>query len=180
MNVILLEKMGKIGDVGDQVTVKSGYARNYLFPFSKAIPATKENVAEFEVRKDELLKVAAEKMQGEEKRAALLAGTSVTIEANASEEGKLYGSVGTREITNAVASIGQEIDKSEVELPDGPLHEVGEHNITLILSPEVSTEIKVTIVATGAGPDAVIEPDEPAADEAAAKSDDSADEAASE
>ena len=170
MNVILLEKMGKIGDVGDQVTVKSGYARNYLFPFSKAIPATKQNVAEFDVRKDELLKVAAEKMQGEEKRAALLAGISVTIEANASEEGKLYGSVGTREITDAVATIGHEIDKSEVELPDGALHEVGEYNITLIMSPEVNTEIKVTIVASGAGPDAVIEPEEPAADEAAGDS----------
>jgi large subunit ribosomal protein L9 len=170
MNVILLEKMGKIGDVGDQVTVKAGYARNYLFPFSKAIPATKQNVAEFDVRKDELLKVAAEKMQGEEKRAALLAGTSVTIEANASEEGKLYGSVGTREITDAVAAVGHEIDKSEVELPDGPLHEVGEYNITLTLSSEVGTEIKVTIVASGAGPDAVIEPEEPAADEAAGDS----------
>ena len=177
MNVILLEKMGMIGDVGDQVTVKAGYARNYLFPFSKAIPATKQNVAEFDVRKDELLKVAAEKMQGEEKRAALLAGTSVTIEANASEEGKLYGSVGTREITDAVATIGHEIDKSEVELPDGALHEVGEYNITLIMSPEVNTEIKVTIVASGAGPDAVIEPDEPVVDEAA---DDSADQATSE
>ncbi len=178
MDVILLQKMGKIGDVGDKVTVKAGYARNYLFPFSKAIPATKLNVAEFEVRKDELLKASAEKMQGEEKRAALLAGISVTIEANASEEGKLYGSVGTREITDAVAANGQEIDKSEVELPDGPLHEVGEHNISLILSPEVSTEIKVTIVASGAGPDAVIEPEEPVADDSA--DDDSADEAASE
>jgi large subunit ribosomal protein L9 len=176
MDVILLEKMGKIGDVGDQITVKAGYARNFLFPYSKAIPATKQNVVEFESRREELLKNASEKMQGEEKRAAQLAGISLTIEANASEEGKLYGSVGTREITDAAAANGHEIDKSEVELPDGPLHEVGEFDVTLILSPEVSTEIKVTIVASGAGPDAVIEPEESAEEEAPAESEGATDE----
>jgi large subunit ribosomal protein L9 len=168
MEVILLEKMGKIGDVGDQVTVKAGYARNYLFPFSKAIPATRDNVATFEARKEELLKAAAEKMKGEEKRAAQIRGLVVTIEANASDDGKLYGSVGTREIAAAATQAGQEIDKSEVDLPEGALHEVGEYDISLHLSPEVTTEIKVIITATGQGADAVVEAvtvDSPADDE---------------
>ena len=168
MEVILLEKMGKIGDVGDQVSVKAGYARNYLFPYSKAIPATKENIAEFETRREELLKAAAEKLQGEEKRAAQIGGLAITIEVNASEEGKLYGSVGTREIADAVSQAGHEIDKSEVELPEGALQDTGEYDITITLSPEVSTEIKVAIVSTGTTPDAVeeiIEPeDAPTAD----------------
>jgi len=157
MEVILLEKMGKIGDVGDQVTVKAGYARNYLFPYSKAIPATKEKIAEFETRREELLKAAAEKLQGEEKRAAQISGLAITIEVNASEEGKLYGSVGTREIADAVSQAGHEIDKSEVELPEGALQDTGEYDITITLSPEVSTEIKVAIVSTGTTPDAVEE-----------------------
>jgi len=158
MEVILLEKMGKIGDVGDQINVKAGYARNYLFPFSKAIPATRENVATFEARKGELLKKAAEKMQGEQKRAAQLSGIVVTIEANASDEGKLYGSVGTREIATAATAGGFDIDKSEVELPEGALQETGEYDITIHLSPEVSTEIKVVITSpSGASPDAVDE-----------------------
>ena len=161
MEVILLEKMGRIGDVGDQVTVKAGYARNYLFPYSKAIPATKENIAEFETRKEELLKAAAEKLQGEEKRAAQINGITVTIEVNASDEGKLYGSVGTREIADAATQAGHEIDKSEVELPEGALQDTGEYDISIILSPEVSSEIKVAIVATGTAPDAVEELVEP-------------------
>ena len=167
MDVILLEKMGKIGDVGDQVSVKAGYARNFLFPFSKAIPATKENIAEFESRKEELLKAAAEKLQGEQKRAAQLTGIIVTIEANASDEGKLYGSVGTREIADAASAGGFEIDKSEVELPEGALQEVGQYDITITLSPEVSTEIKLAIVNIGGTADAVIEeaPAEEVADE---------------
>jgi len=156
MEVILLEKMGKIGDVGDQINVKAGYARNFLFPLSKAIPATKENIATFEARKEELMAKAAEKLKGEEKRAAQLGGIVVTIEANASDEGKLYGSVGTREIADAATTGGFEIDKSEVELPEGALGETGEYDITITLSPEVSTEIKVVIASTsGAAPDAV-------------------------
>ena len=157
MEVILLQKMGKMGDVGDQVTVKAGYARNYLFPQSKAIPATRENIATFETRRDELMKVAAEKLQGEQKRAALISGLVVTIEANASDEGKLYGSIGTREIAAAATAAGQTVDKSEVQLPEGALHQIGEYEISLHLSPEVSAEIKVVIVPTGQGADAVSE-----------------------
>jgi len=184
MDVILLENMGKIGDVGDQVSVKSGFARNFLFPQSKAIPATKANIAEFEVRKEEIMKAAAEKLQGEEKRAAQIGGIVVTIDVNASEEGKLYGSVGTREIAEAATAGGFEIDKSEVELPEGALQEVGEYDVTITLSPEVSTEIKVAITSTGNTPDAVdgaidaeedsevIVPEDSSAAEAAAEEDD--------
>lgn len=155
MDVILLQKMGKTGDVGDQISVKAGYARNYLFPFAKAIRATKQNIAEFEVRKTELLKAAADKMQGEEKHAALLAGLVLNIEVNASDDGKLYGSIGTREIADAAVAAGHEIDKSEVELPEGALQEVGNYDVTISLSSEVSTEIKVTLSATGQSADAV-------------------------
>lgn len=157
MEVILLEKMGKVGDVGDQVTVKAGFARNFLFPQSKAIPATKENIATFDARKDELLKAAAEKLQGEQKRAAQINGLVVVIEANASDDGRLYGSIGTREIAAAALEAGKEVDKSEVDLPEGALHELGEYDITLHLGPEVTAEIKVKIVATGQGADAVAE-----------------------
>jgi len=167
MEVILLEKMGKIGDVGDQVTVKAGFARNFLFPFSKAIPATKQNIAEFDSRREELMKAAAEKMEGEKKRAALITGLVLTIEANAREDGKLYGSVGTREIADAAAAAGHEIDKSEVELPEGALHYVGEHDITINLSTEVSTEIKVIVTSGGSEPDSVIEAIAEDTDEAA-------------
>jgi len=155
MEVILLEKMGKIGDIGDQITVKAGYARNFLFPQSKAIPATKENIATFEARKGELLAKAAEKLAGEQKRAAQLGGIVVTIEANASDEGKLYGSVGTREIAAAATAGGFEIDKSEVDLPEGALGHTGEYDVTIHLSHEVSAEIKVVISSpSGAQPDA--------------------------
>ncbi len=165
MEVILLEKMGKVGDVGDQITVKAGYARNYLFPFSKAIPATKENISTFEARKGELLKKAAEKLEGEQKRAAQLTGLVIMIEANASEEGKLYGSVGTREIAKAAADAGHAIDKSEVELPEGALQQTGEYEITIHLSQEVSTEIKVIIHSTGSSPDAIAEASDETEDE---------------
>ncbi|MFT5320858.1 MAG: large subunit ribosomal protein L9 [Pseudohongiellaceae bacterium] len=173
MDVILLQKMGKAGDVGDQITVKAGYARNYLFPFSKAIRASKQNIAEFEVRKVELLKAAAEKMSGENKRAALLTGLVLTIEANASDDGKLYGSIGTREIAAAAGEAGHEIDKSEVELPEGALHELGHYDVTISLSPEVSTEIKVAITSTGQSADAVegAMDEQPAADDAADSTD---------
>src|SRR5688572_5919798 len=104
MEVILLEKVGRMGNVGDKVNVKSGYARNFLFPFTKAIPATKENLANFEARKAELLKIAAGKLAAAEARAAKINGMTVTIEANAGDEGKLFGSVGTRDIAEAITA----------------------------------------------------------------------------
>ena len=118
MEVILLEKIGRMGDVGDKVNVRSGYARNFLFPFSKAIPATRENLADFEARKAELMKIAAEKLAAAQARADKLAGLVITIEANAGDEGKLFGSIGTRDIADAITAAGHETEKSEVLLPD--------------------------------------------------------------
>ena len=147
MNVILLEKVGKIGDVGDQVNVKAGYARNYLFPFAKAVPATKENVADFGARKEELLKVANEKLAAAEGRASKLNGVAITIEANAGEEGKLFGSIGTRDIADALVAAGHEVEKSEVQLPEGALRSIGDFTVTLDLGSEVTAEI--TLEVTG-------------------------------
>lgn len=146
MEVILLEKVGRMGQVGDKVNVRAGYARNFLFPFSKAIPATKENLASFEARKAELLKVAAEKLAAAQARADKLSGMLVTIEANAGDEGKLFGSVGTRDIADAITAAGQAVEKAEVLLPFGALRETGEFDIALSLGSEVTTTIKLQIV----------------------------------
>jgi large subunit ribosomal protein L9 len=147
MEVILLEKVGRMGNVGDKVNVKSGYARNFLFPFTKAIPATKENLANFEARKAELLKIAAGKLAAAEARAAKINGMTVTIEANAGDEGKLFGSVGTRDIAEAITAAGQAVEKSEVLLPAGALREIGEFTIALALGSDVTAEVKLQIVA---------------------------------
>ncbi|HEY0963756.1 MAG TPA: 50S ribosomal protein L9 [Pseudomonadales bacterium] len=146
MEVILLEKVGRVGNVGDKINVKSGYARNFLFPFAKAIPATKDNLADFEARKAELMKAAADKQAAAQARADKLSGMEVRIEANAGDEGKLFGSVGTRDIADAVTAAGQKVEKSEVLLPDGALREVGEYEIQLSLGSEVLTTIKVNVV----------------------------------
>lgn len=146
MEVILLEKVGRVGNVGDKINVKAGYARNFLFPFAKAIPATKENLADFEARKAELLKAAAEKLAAAQARADKINGLAVRIEANAGDEGKLFGSVGTRDIAEAVTAAGQKVEKSEVLLPTGALRETGEYEIQLSLGSEVTATIKLEIV----------------------------------
>jgi large subunit ribosomal protein L9 len=160
MNVILLEKVGKIGDVGDQVNVKAGYARNYLFPFAKAVPATKENVADFDARKDELLKAANEKLAAAEARAAKLNGISITIEANAGEEGKLFGSIGTRDIADALVAAGYEAEKSEVQLPEGALRSTGDYVISLALGSEVNAEINLKVSGSDAPAETIAAMDE--------------------
>jgi len=147
MEVILLEKVGRMGNVGDKVNVKSGYARNFLFPYAKAIPATKANLADFDARKAELLKVAAEKLAIAQARAEKLNGVTVTIEANAGDEGKLFGSVGTRDIAEALTAAGHKVEKAEVLLPDGALRETGEFEIALALGSEVGAAIKLQVVA---------------------------------
>lgn len=146
MEVILLEKVGRMGNVGDKINVRSGYARNFLFPFGKAIPATRENLADFEARKAELMKIAAEKLAAAQARADKLGGLVITIEANAGDEGKLFGSVGTRDIADAITAAGQEVEKSEVLLPEGALRETGEYDVTLSLGSEVTIDIKLLIV----------------------------------
>ena len=147
MEVILLEKLGRSGSVGDKINVKAGYARNFLFPYSKAIPATKDNLANFEARKAELLKVAAEKLSAAEARAEKLNGLAVTIAANAGDEGKLFGSVGTRDIAEAITAAGVSVDKSEVRLPNGAIRNTGEYTVALHLHSDVNAEVSVTVVA---------------------------------
>lgn len=147
MNVILLEKIGKLGEIGDTASVKSGYARNFLFPQGKAIPATKANLAEFEQRKAELLAAHNEKVAVAQGRAAKVADAKLTIEVNASDEGKLFGSVGTRDIADALnAQNGSDVQKSEVLMPHGVIRELGEYQLQLDLGYDVTTEISVSVI----------------------------------
>ncbi|MEH6492271.1 50S ribosomal protein L9 [Halopseudomonas sp.] len=147
MEVILLEKIANLGNLGDKVAVKAGYARNFLLPFGKATPATAANVEAFEARRAELEKIAAEKKGEADARAAKLAELSVTITANAGEEGKLFGSIGTRDIADAVTAAGVELEKSEVRLPEGPLRNVGEFDVVVQLHSDVETTVKLIVVA---------------------------------
>jgi large subunit ribosomal protein L9 len=147
MDVILLEKVGKLGDLGDKVNVKAGYGRNYLFPFGKAVPATKDNLADFEVRRAELEKAAAEKLTGAEGRAAKLNELTVSIEANAGEEGKLFGSIGTRDIADALTGAGIEVSKSEVRLPNGAIREIGEFDVAIQVHSDITASIKLVVTA---------------------------------
>lgn len=147
MNVILLEKMGKLGNIGDQVAVKSGFGRNFLIPQGKAIPATAANIADFEARRAELEAAAAEKRSAAEARAAQLAELTVTIGANAGDEGKLFGSLGSRDLALAITAAGVEVSKAEVKLPEGPLRELGEYDIDVQLHAEVIQAVKVVVVA---------------------------------
>ncbi len=147
MDVILLEKVGKLGDLGDKVNVKAGYGRNYLFPFGKAVPATKDNLADFEVRRAELEKAAAEKLTGAEGRAAKLNELTVSIEANAGDEGKLFGSIGTRDIADALTGAGIEVSKAEVRLPNGAIREVGEFDVAIQVHSDITASIKLVVTA---------------------------------
>lgn len=147
MNVILLEKVGKLGNLGDQVNVKAGYGRNFLIPQGKAVPATADNVAKFEARRAELEAAAAEKLAAAEARKASLENINVVIKQKAGDEGKLFGSVGTSDIAHAVTEAGVEICKSEVRLPEGALREVGEYEVAIGLHSDVEATIKVTIEA---------------------------------
>ena len=147
MEIILLDKIANLGGLGDTVTVKSGYARNFLFPQKKAVPATKANVEKFEAQRSELEANIAKQLSAAEARAEKIAelGT-VTIAAPAGDEGKLFGSVGTRDISDAITAAGVEVAKSEVKLPTGTLRETGEYDIDLQLHSDVTTIIKLVII----------------------------------
>ena len=147
MEVILLEKVGKLGSLGDKVAVKAGYGRNFLIPLGKAVPANDANVAEFESRRAELEKAAAEKLNAAEARAEQLNEKEVTIVSKAGDEGKLFGSIGVRDIADAVSAAGVEVAKSEVRLPEGTIRTVGEFDITVQLHSEVKAIIKLIVVA---------------------------------
>jgi large subunit ribosomal protein L9 len=147
MNVILLDKIRNLGSLGDEVSVKAGYARNYLLPYGKAVVANEANRTKFEAERAELEKTQAEHLESARARGEAMAGATVQIVAKAGEEGKLFGSVGAREIVDALAASGFEAQRSEVLLPDGPLKEIGDHDVQLSLHPEVTADIKVSIVA---------------------------------
>lgn len=149
MEVILLEKVGKLGKIGDKVNVSAGYGRNYLIPKAKAIFATPNNIAEFERRRAELEQVASvRKTEADARAAQLVALETVTITAIAGDEGKLFGSVGTRDIADALTAAGVEVSKSEVKLPSGVIRELGQFDVDIQLHADVSQAIKV-IVTTG-------------------------------
>lgn len=147
MQVILMEKIGRLGNLGDQVKVKPGFARNFLIPKGKAIPATQENVAVFEKRRAELEKAAAETLKAAQARAQALTGMVVTIAARAADEGRLYGSIGTREIAEAISKAGAKVEKSEISLPTGPLRQIGEQEIHVHLHSDVHTVVKINVIA---------------------------------
>jgi large subunit ribosomal protein L9 len=148
MEVILLDKIAKLGGLGDKVSVKSGYARNYLLPKGKAVFASKENVERFEARRADLEKKLAEVLTVAQARADKLAAlTDVTIASKAGDEGKLFGSIGTRDIADAITEAGVEVTKAEVRLPLGTIRETGEFDIAIHLHNDVDTEIKLVVIA---------------------------------
>ena len=147
MEVILLENVGNLGNLGDKVDVKAGFGRNYLIPQGKAVPATEDNVAQFEARRAELEAAAAGALSAAEARAeGINALGLISIAANAGEEGKLFGSIGTRDIAEAVTAAGCEIDKSEVRLPEGALRELGEYEVAIQLHGDVTAMVAVAVI----------------------------------
>ncbi len=146
MEVILLEKVENLGAIGDKVTVRPGYGRNFLLPQGKAKLATKINLEEFESLRAELEKKAADELAAAETRATSLRDSTLVIAANAGTEGKLFGSVGTIDIANAFAAKDVDVSRAEIRLPDGPLRELGNHTISLHLHSDVDVDLTVQIV----------------------------------
>jgi len=146
MQIILLSKVENLGSLGDVVNVRNGYARNFLIPYGKAKAATRSNVAEFAALRAELEKQAQSILAAAHVRAKGLSGASVSISAKVGEEGKLFGSIGTAEIADALVAAGHHAEKREVRLPEGPLRHVGEYEITLHLHADVNTTVNVTVV----------------------------------
>lgn len=146
MQVILLEKVKKLGDLGDTVNVKPGYGRNFLLPQGKALPATEANRQVFEARKAELMKKFSDSLNAAKLRAEKIGGKTITIKMLAADEGKLYGSVGPADIITAAGAQGIEIKKSEIDLISGAIRQVGSYDIAVRLHPEVETSLTVVIV----------------------------------
>ena len=147
MEVILLDKVGRLGAIGDKVTVKSGYGRNYLLPQGKAVAATAKNIADFQERRAGLEAAASAKIAEATARAEKLAELTVTIAANAGDEGRLFGSIGTRDIAEAITAAGVSVAKSEVRLPQGVLRETGAYEIGVQLHAEVLQAVKLNVIA---------------------------------
>lgn len=147
MEVILLQDVGNLGELGDKVNVKAGYGRNYLIPQHIAVPATKENLEAFEERRAELQRIADEKLAEAKKRAEQINGLDITLTVKAGEEGKLFGSVTVRDIAEAAGKRSVEIDNSEINLPEGPIRALGEYEIDVQVHPEVNAVLKLGVIA---------------------------------
>ena len=147
MEVILLQKVANLGNIGDRVKVRSGFGRNFLLPEGKATLATPDNIARFEARRTELERLAREHLSSAEDRAAALKDFKLTIPAKAGTEGKLFGSIGTSDVAEACNQAGFKVERSEVRLPNGPLRMVGEHTVSLHLHADVDVPLHVSIVA---------------------------------
>lgn len=146
MELILLQKVANLGNIGDRVKVKSGYGRNYLLPQGKATVATPENIAKFEARRAELEKAAQQELSNAQARAAKLEGVKLSLSAKAGGEGKLFGSVGTTDITEALNKAGHKVERSEVRLPHGPIRQAGDHIVHLHLHTDITIELPVVVV----------------------------------
>ena len=147
MEVILLEKIANLGSLGDKVNIKNGYARNYLIPQGKAVVATAKKIAEFEVRRAELEKAAAEKLAAAQKRADALSKLSITIAHKAGDEGRLFGSVGTHAIADAIVKAGVAVEKQEIRLPHGTIRHLGDFDVDIHLHTDVNAKIAIKITA---------------------------------
>ena len=147
MQVILLESIRNLGDLGDSVSVANGYGRNFLLPKGKAVPATKDNVEKFEAQRSELEKKAADILSTAQARANQITELSVSIEAHSGDEGKLFGSVGTKDIADAISSAGVAVEKHEVRLPNGALRHTGDFEVEIHLHADVNATLKLTVVA---------------------------------
>jgi large subunit ribosomal protein L9 len=146
MNVILLEPIANLGELGDEVVVRNGYGRNFLIPYGRALRATRGNRTMFEERRAELERAALARLTEAEQRAETLRGASVTISAKSGEEGKLYGSVGTRDIAEAVSALGTPVEKAEVRMPEGAIRQVGEYEIDIQLHADLTVTVAVAVV----------------------------------
>ena len=147
MNVILLERVNNLGDLGDEVSVKAGFARNFLLPKKKAVQANDANRAVFEERRKELEDAANEKLSAAKERAEALHDYLLTIQVKAGEEDRLFGSVGTQDIADALDSKGLEVERSEVRLPDGAIRVLGEYEVDIQLHSDVTATIHLHVVA---------------------------------
>jgi large subunit ribosomal protein L9 len=147
MDVILLQKVANLGNIGDRVKVRSGYGRNFLLPGGKATLATPDNVKRFEARREELEKLAREHLSSAEERGVAMKDFKLTITAKAGTEGKLFGSIGTSDVAEAATKAGFKVERSEVRMPNGPLRTVGEHSVGLHLHADIDVPLTVLIVA---------------------------------
>ena len=146
MEIILKETITNLGEIGDVVTVNPGYARNYLVPFGKAAYATPENLKILEYNKAELERKQQEEIEKIKLRSAEYENLVIEIQANVTEEGNLYGSIGTIDIVNSAKNVGKELERSEINLPDGPIKSIGQHEVTLIFHPEIQVPIMVNVI----------------------------------